>query len=59
MLEVILGSASLDDLLDRVDSMRRISDQDVHIIEAVETRARRCAGVARSSSATGPGRRRS
>ncbi len=35
VLEVILGSASLDDLLDRVDTVRRISNQDVHIIEAV------------------------
>ena len=35
VLEVILGSANLDDLLDRVDSVRRISNQDVHIIEAV------------------------
>jgi cell wall-associated NlpC family hydrolase len=35
VLEVLLGSASLDDLLDRVDSVQRISAQDVAIIEAV------------------------
>ena len=34
-LEVILGAANLDDLLDRVDSVRRISNQDVQIIDAV------------------------
>ena len=61
MLEVILGSANLDDLLDRVDSVRRISNQDVHIIEAVrdaraevERRGRRAR--ARPGS-TGRGRR--
>ena len=35
VLEVILGAANLDDLLDRVDTVRRISNQDVQIIEAV------------------------
>jgi peptidoglycan DL-endopeptidase CwlO len=35
VLEVLLGSANLDDLLDRVDSVQRISAQDVAIIEAV------------------------
>jgi cell wall-associated NlpC family hydrolase len=34
-LEVILGAANLDDLLDRVDTVRRISNQDVRIIKAV------------------------
>ena len=31
-LEVILGAASLDDLLDRLDSAERISDEDVRIV---------------------------
>lgn len=35
VLEVILGSASLDDLIDRLDSVRRISAEDVRIIETV------------------------
>ena len=35
VIEVLLGSASLDDLLDRIDSVRRISEQDVRIIAAV------------------------
>ena len=34
-LEVILGAANLDDLLDRVDTVRRISNQDVRIVSAV------------------------
>ena len=34
-LEVILGAANLDDLLDRIDTVRRISAQDVEVIEAV------------------------
>ena len=33
-LEVILGAANLDDLLDRIDTVRRISAQDVEVIEA-------------------------
>jgi peptidoglycan DL-endopeptidase CwlO len=39
VLEVILGATSLDDLLDRVDSVKRISSQDVEIIQGV-TRAK-------------------
>ena len=35
VLEIVLGSASLDDLLDRVDSVQRISAQDVAIIKSV------------------------
>lgn len=34
-LEVILGATNLDDLLDRIDTVRRISAQDVEVIEAV------------------------
>jgi cell wall-associated NlpC family hydrolase len=36
VLEVLLGSASLDDMLDRVDSIRRISALDIRIVGAVE-----------------------
>jgi cell wall-associated NlpC family hydrolase len=36
-LEVILGATSLDDLLNRLDSAKRISQQDVQIIQAVRT----------------------
>ena len=36
VLEVLLGSASLDDMLDRVDSIRRISALDVNIVKAVK-----------------------
>jgi cell wall-associated NlpC family hydrolase len=36
VLEVMLGAASLDDLLDRIDSVRRISSQDVQILEEVK-----------------------
>jgi cell wall-associated NlpC family hydrolase len=39
VLEVILGAANLDDLLDRLDSAQRISSQDAEIIESV-TRAK-------------------
>ena len=35
-LEVILGATSLDDLLDRVDAARRVSDEDARIVDAVE-----------------------
>jgi cell wall-associated NlpC family hydrolase len=35
VIEVMLGSANLDDLLDRLDSVRRISAQDLAIIEDV------------------------
>ena len=36
-LEVLLGSASLDDLLDRVDTVNRVSDQDSRIVDEVRT----------------------
>jgi cell wall-associated NlpC family hydrolase len=36
-LEVLLGSASLDDLLDRVDTVNRLSDQDTRIVNEVRT----------------------
>jgi len=36
-LEVLLGSASLDDLLDRVDTVNRVSDQDARVINEVRT----------------------
>jgi cell wall-associated NlpC family hydrolase len=39
IIEVILGAANLDDLLDRLDSAQRISSQDAQIIESV-TRAK-------------------
>jgi len=35
VIEVILGAANLDDLLDRLDSAQRISSQDAEIIESV------------------------
>lgn len=35
-LEIILGAASLDELLDRLDSAERISDQDVRIVQQVQ-----------------------
>ena len=35
-LEVILGSTSLDDLLDRLDSAERISDEDLRIVQEVK-----------------------
>jgi len=34
-LEVLLGSASLDDLLDRVDTVNRLSEQDSRIVNEV------------------------
>ena len=34
-LEIILGAESLDDLLDRVDAAKRVSDQDARIVNAV------------------------
>ena len=39
-LEVLLGAATLDELLDRVDSAERISEQDVRIVAEIE-RARK------------------
>lgn len=35
VISVILGAANLDDLLDRIDTVKRISSQDVQIIKAV------------------------
>jgi len=35
-LEIVLGAASLDDLLDRLDSAERISAQDVRIVEEIQ-----------------------
>ena len=34
-LEVILGATSLDDLLSRIDAAKRVSDQDVTVLEQV------------------------
>ncbi len=34
-LEILLGAESLDDLLDRVDAAKRVSDQDSRIVDAV------------------------
>ena len=36
-LEVLLGSTSLDDLLDRVDTANRVSEQDARIVGEVRT----------------------
>jgi peptidoglycan DL-endopeptidase CwlO len=36
-LEVLLGSTSLDDLLDRVDTANRVSDQDARIVGEVRS----------------------
>jgi peptidoglycan DL-endopeptidase CwlO len=36
-LEIILGASSLDDLLDRVDTANRVSEQDARIINEVRT----------------------
>jgi len=36
-LEVLLGSASLDDLLERVDAVNRLSEQDSRIVNEVKT----------------------
>jgi cell wall-associated NlpC family hydrolase len=35
VLEVMLGSESLPDLLDRLDTINRVSDQDVRIVEEI------------------------
>jgi cell wall-associated NlpC family hydrolase len=35
-LEVLLGSANLDDLLDRVDTVNRVSEQDARIVNEVK-----------------------
>jgi cell wall-associated NlpC family hydrolase len=35
-LEIILGASSLDELLDRIDSAERISDEDVRIVDEVK-----------------------
>jgi peptidoglycan DL-endopeptidase CwlO len=37
VLEVMLGSESLTDLLDRLDTINRVSDQDVRIVEEITT----------------------
>ena len=36
-LEVLLGAVSLDDLLNRVDAVNRLSDQDVRIVNEVKS----------------------
>jgi cell wall-associated NlpC family hydrolase len=36
-LEILLGASSLDDLLDRVDTVNRVSEQDARIIGEVRT----------------------
>jgi peptidoglycan DL-endopeptidase CwlO len=36
-LEILLGASSLDDLLDRVDTVNRVSEQDARIISEVRT----------------------
>jgi len=43
-LEVLLGAASLGDLLDRIDTVRRISDQDAQIVRDVRTARREIRG---------------
>jgi peptidoglycan DL-endopeptidase CwlO len=37
VLEVLLGATSLDELLDRIDTASRVSDQDARIVEEVTT----------------------
>jgi cell wall-associated NlpC family hydrolase len=37
VLEVMLGSQSLDDLLDRLETIDRVSDQDVRIVQEITT----------------------
>jgi peptidoglycan DL-endopeptidase CwlO len=37
VLEVLLGAASLDDVLDRLDTVNRVSEQDARIIGEVKT----------------------
>jgi cell wall-associated NlpC family hydrolase len=37
VLEVLLGSASLDELLDRLDTANRVSEEDAKIVEEVRT----------------------
>jgi cell wall-associated NlpC family hydrolase len=36
-LEILLGAASLDDLLDRVDTVNRVSEQDARIVQQVRS----------------------
>jgi cell wall-associated NlpC family hydrolase len=36
-LEVLLGAESLDDLLNRMDAVERVSDQDAHVLREVKT----------------------
>jgi cell wall-associated NlpC family hydrolase len=37
LVEVLLGSASLDELLERIDTASRVSDQDARIVDEVKT----------------------
>jgi cell wall-associated NlpC family hydrolase len=37
LLEVLLGASSLDELLDRIDTASRVSEDDTHIVEEVRT----------------------
>jgi cell wall-associated NlpC family hydrolase len=39
-LEIILGATSIDDLLDRIDAARRVSDQDARILTEVKATRR-------------------
>jgi cell wall-associated NlpC family hydrolase len=36
-LEVLLGATSLDDLINRIDTVQRVSDQDAHVLRQVQT----------------------
>jgi cell wall-associated NlpC family hydrolase len=36
-VEVILGAQSLDDLMERIDTAERVSDQDAHVLSQVRT----------------------
>ena len=36
-LEVLLGATSLEDLLNRLDTVERVSDQDAHVLDQVRT----------------------
>jgi cell wall-associated NlpC family hydrolase len=54
-LEILLGATSLDDLLDRIDTARRVSEQDAAIVEQVRAAraetARRQAKLAKALKA--------
>ena len=61
-LEVLLGAESLDDLLNRMDAVERVSDQDARVLREVkhfrnEVKQRKVR-LDRAANRAGPGRRR-